>query len=404
LVQLHAQPSGPRTLRLPPGRWQLSGSPQGLPMQEAPGGGVWVQLPLGSGIGATALDRLPGGAAPSGPVTNPVVLQPRGEGWWLENGLLRVQVGGRGVEQIWGTDGVPRLSAPLDWRRWRDQGEFWDAWDLPSDYRSHPLPLAWDPTPELAEQGPLLVRLVWRGRCGASALRLDVQLRAASPYLECTLQVDWQQRHELLRLELPLAQPAVRFAADTSGGVLERPAQPQTAREQARWEVPVISWVEAGGLAVLLDGPQGVSAEPERLGVSLLRAPTWPDPGADNGLQRLKLALLPCPQGWCAGEVPRQASQFREPLWFRPAGREPAAVSPQGFDLANSAVQLLACQPASGADGLSLSLQNLSPKRQRLHCPRGWLWRRATETPWHDGALQIKPWSVLELRAQPQSS
>ena len=404
LVQLQAQPAAPRTLRLPPGHWRLAGDPQGLSFQQASGGGVWVQLPLGSGIGAAPLERLPGGAAASGPVTNPVVLQPRGEGWWLENGLLRVQLGPRGVEQIWGADGVPRLSDPLEWRRWRDQGEFWDAWDLPEDYRNHPLPLDWDPQPEIAEQGPLLVRLVWRGRCGASALRLDLQLRAACPYLECTLQVDWQQRHELLRLELPLAQRAVRYAADTSGGVLERPAQASNAREQARWEVPVISWAEAGGLALLLDGPQGVSAVPERLGVSLLRAPTWPDPGADQGLQRLRLALLPCPQGWCTGEVPRLARQFREPLWLRPADLGPIQGQPLGFDLANAAVQLLGCAPASELGEIVLSLQNLSPSRQRIACPAGWLWRSGDQGPWLDSALQLKPWQLLELRARRQSS
>ena len=170
-------------------------------------------------------------------------------------------------------------------------------------------------------------RFVVRGRCGQSPLRLDIQLRAASPVLELILTVDWRQRHELLRLELPLGQAALRYAADTSAGVLERPAQPMTPREEARWEVTAISWAatqpKAGGsgLAVLLDGPQGVSVSPERLGVSLLRAPTWPDPSADNGIQRLRLALAPCQDGWSSAGAPRLAQRFREPLWLRPAQR-----------------------------------------------------------------------------------
>ncbi|MFM9041038.1 MAG: glycoside hydrolase family 38 C-terminal domain-containing protein, partial [Vulcanococcus sp.] len=175
-------------------------------------------------------------------------------------------------------------------------------------------------------------------------------------------------------------------------------------REQARWEVPVISWAEAGGVALLLDGPQGVSAEPERLGVSLLRAPTWPDPGADQGLQRLKLALLPCPQGWFVGEVPRLARQFREPLWLRPAGLASIQGQPLGFDLANAAVQLLGCAPTSEQGEIGLSLQNLSPCRQRIACPAGWLWRSGDQGPWLDSALQLKPWQLLELRARRQSS
>ena len=127
-----------------------------------------------------------------------------------------------------------------------------------------------------AEAGPLSVLLVQRFQLGTSELRLDLRFRADCPWLELIASVDWRQRHELLRLELDLAKGAVRFAADTSGGVIERPAQPRTAREQERWEVPVVSWLASqsaapgGGLAVLLEGAQGVDAVVDRLGVSLL--------------------------------------------------------------------------------------------------------------------------------------
>lgn len=258
--------------------------------------------------------------------------------WRLSNGLVTALIGPAGVEQLWGLDGLAQLASPLQWCRWADRGEFWDAWDLAANYRSQPLPLRWEGPPELAETGPLCGRLVWRGLCGRSPLRLDVVLRAASPYLELTLAVDWRQVHELLRLELPLAQAALRLAADTSGGVIERPAAAVTARERSRWEVPVISWLAAeaagSGLAVLLDGPQGASVTPELLGVSLLRAPTWPDPGADNGPQRLRLALMPCGGGWRQAGAAEQAVRFREPPWLRPLGPGGAQALRAGSGLA----------------------------------------------------------------------
>jgi alpha-mannosidase len=179
----------------------------------------------------------------------------------------------------------------------------------------------------------------------------------------------------LLRLELPLAQPAVRLAADGSGGVLERPADPATARERARWELPAISWVasqaEAGGLAVLLDGPQGVSGTAQRLGVSLLRGPTWPDPSADNGWQRLRLALVPCPQGWCRAALPQEAVRFREPLWRRPLAG--VAQLPAGLPDLGPHLQLLGLRPCSQRSGAAvLSVQNLSPLRQGLTLGPAW--------------------------------
>ena len=420
LLPLQLQAGGPCTLRLPPGHWRVAGAASPLPHQAAPGGGVWVQLPLPAGLTAVPLER--GSATPAaaqnaaGPC-QPVVLQARAQGWQLGNGLVQASFGAAGLEQISGADGVPQLSGPVAWSRWADHGEFWDAWDLAADYRDKPLPLHWDASPQVAEQGPLCSRLVWRGRCGQSALRLDVQLRAASPVLELCLQVDWSQRHELLRLELTLALPACRYAADTPGGVIERPAAAATAREHDRWEVPALSWMasqaeQGGGLAVLLDGPQGVSADQGRLGISLLRGPTWPDPSADQGLQRLRLGLVPCAQGWRQQAVPQLAQRFREPFWLRPGQGERAATVPwPALHVGSDALQLVHFQPSEQPGVATLTLQNLSPQRQRLCWPQGWSGERLTgelsAQPTHNDVLlpwQLGRWTVRHGRPQDQSS
>jgi alpha-mannosidase len=337
------------------------------------------------------------------------------EGWRCGNGLVSFGLGPGGLEQLWDGAGQPQLAGPLAWRRYADRGEFWDAWDIAANYREHPLDWAWQGEPTWLEQGPLCTTFLWRGRCGASAVRLEGRLLANTPWLELVLSVDWRQRHELLRLEIPLGQQAQRWAADTSGGVLERPAQALTAREQARWEVPAISWlasVAAGGdgLAVLLDGPQGVSASPEQLEVSLLRAPTWPDPGADNGQQRLRLALLPCASGWSRAAVPQQAVAFREPLWLRPAVAQGRADRRQACPPLGDGLLLLGCRPSGDGGAVVLTVQNCSPARRRLELGSAWqlserldgldrplLGAQATGgDPW-----QLAPWSLGFWRIRP---
>jgi alpha-mannosidase len=419
LVQGQLQGAGPCTLRLPAGSWRHVPGQVVLPQQPAPGGGTWVQLNLPAGVAAVPLARGPLNAetAEVAAPQHPVVLQAEGQSLQLSNGLVRAAFGPLGLEQLWGGDGVAQLAGPLAWCRWRDHGEFWDAWDLAANYREHPLPLHWHSGPEVAEQGPLCARLVWQGRCGSSRLRLDVQLRAASPWLEFTLQVKWCQRHELLRLELPLAHAACRYAADTPGGVIERPAAAVHGREQARWEVPAISWLASqgaagGGLAVLLDGPQGVSADPERLGVSLLRAPTWPDPSADQGLQRLRVALMPCAQGWRQQAVPLQAQRFREPLWIRPAAGDALPQCWPALDLGSTALQLVQLQPLEQPGTARLTLQNLSPQRVQLRWPAGWCGRRepgeASAADLHADDLllpwQLGHWQIWCAGGEAQSS
>ncbi len=337
VAQLQPLAAATHCRRLPAGSWHLASGPHAgalLNGQPAREGGVWLQLPMQAGVSALALRRseatpaaAAGEVAETLAIAHPVRLSAEAEqGWRLSNGLVSAHCGPAGLEQLWGAAGQPLLGAPLRWCRWRDQGEFWDAWDIAADHRDHPLDWSWEPGPAVQADGPLCADLVWRGRCGGSPLRLSLRLLAGSPALELVLSVQWRQRHELLQLEIPLAGPQPRWAADCAGGVIERPAQPRTPREQARWEVTALSWIAAPELAVLLDGPQGVSAGPERLTISLLRAPTWPDPGADNGWQRQRLALLPAPGGWRQAGIPEQARRLREPLWLHPAAAE---VEPQ---------------------------------------------------------------------------
>lgn len=383
VVQLQPLAGRRTTLRLPPGRWR-SGDDGPLPSQPAPGGGTWVQLPALAGVSAAPLRRHPDSADPEAiPAAGGTAALPRGAVWVdgrrAGNGAVSVELGPAGIEQFRDRQGRPLLAGPLAWCRYGDRGEFWDAWDIAANYRSRPLTWRWDGEPQWRERGPLCASFRWRGTCGASRVRLDGRLLAGSPWLELVLSVDWRQRHELLRLEVPLAEPAQRWAADTSGGVLERPAEPLTARERARWEVAAISWMAScgagGDLAVLLDGPQGVSARADRLGVSLLRGPTWPDPGADNGWQRLRLALLPSAPGWRTAAVPEQALAFREPPLLLRAGQVGASsggsAAPVELPALPAGVQLLGLRALEGGRSV-ISLINSTPCRQAVDLGCGW--------------------------------
>ena len=395
-------------VRLPRGRWSCEGNH--LPSQVAPGGDLWVQLPEAKGVMALPLECWSdpaAGAAVTPLVRNPVRLQGIGEqSWRLDNGLLTLELDTRGLTRLQDAQGVDQLSAPLQFRRFRDRGEFWDAWDLAADYPQQPLPMDADWQLELLEQGPLVARIVLRRSWGDSAMRLDVLLRADSPAVELQLSIDWRQTHELLRMVCPLARPAVRWAADASGGVIERPAVALTPREHARWEVPVVSWMASqaaapgGGLGILLDGPQGVDAGPHHLGVSLLRGPTWPDPSADRRLHRHRLALMPVANGWYEDGLAQAALQFREPGWL---DRVDICDPWQGFPALPKALVPVAIRPdtAVGSGNEAVLIQLMNPGGARVR------WSPGDEGWWiqdQQNSIVIPPGALKELRLTRQSS
>ena len=387
-------------LRLPEGSWCVDD--RLLPQQPCGSGGVWVQLPAQDGISCVALDPSPSWmsepwrASQSEPRRPLLVEAQTSGGWRFSNGLLTCQICRDGLISLQGPDGVEQLSGPLKLRRYRDRGEFWDAWDLAANYREHPLPLQSLGPPELREAGPLMVLAVQRFQVGTSELRLDLRLRADCPWIELVASVNWQQRHELLRLEVPLAQKAVRVAADTSGGVIERPALPQTQRERERWEVPVISWFASqsaapgGGLAVLLDGPQGVDASPERLGMSLLRGATWPDPSGDQGRHRMRVALHPLQGGWAQAGVPQASIAFREPGWHGPLR---GATSRRWLPALPK--QLCPIALGSWPDGARMRLLNPGASRCSWFPGDGWQLRRGGVL---SDAVVLGPGELVELQ------
>ena len=382
-------------VRLPAGSW--SADAVSLPQQNAAAGGTWVQLPRQHGICSVPLRREPGLTSCAAEPRQAVVITSLGAGAWrLGNGLIELDVSSAGLLALRDRDGRDQLSSSLQLERYRDRGEFWDAWDLAADYRSQPLGVLCTDSLEWLDQGPLVAHLVLRRQLGASCMRLDLRLKADTPWLELICGIDWRQTHELLRLELPLATPAVRIAADTSGGVIERPAAPMTAREQARWEVPVISWFASqsaapgGGMAVLLDGPQGVDWSSDRLGISLLRGPTWPDPSADQGWHRQRLALMPFAGSWSDAGVSQAAIAFREPGWCADLPAEqrqwfpslPLPLTPVGLE--------------RHADGCVLKLLNSGSARCRWTPGAGWRVRREADSM-AASAVVITPGELVSL-------
>ena len=382
-------------VRLPAGVWSVDAA--ALPQQAAAVGGTWVQLPRQHGSCSVPLRREPGQLSCLAEPRNPVVISSVASGAWrLGNGLLEVEVSAAGLLALRDHDGREQLSAPLQLERYRDRGEFWDAWDLAAGYRSHPLGVASTDDLQWLDQGPLVAHLVLRRQLGASSMRLDLRLKADTPWLELICSIDWRQTHELLRLDLPMATPADRIGADTSGGVIERPAKPMTAHEQARWEVPVISWFASqsvapgGGMALLLDGPQGVDWSPARLGVSLLRGPTWPDPSADQGWHRQRLALMPFSGAWSDAGVPQAAIAFREPGW---CAALPAELC-QWFPPLPLQLTPVALQRHDG--GCLLKLINAGSSRCRWTPGGEWRVRRQTDSN-AAGAVVIAPGELVSL-------
>jgi alpha-mannosidase len=141
-------------------------------------------------------------------------------------------------------------------------------------------------------------------KAGASTITQVVSLDAGSASIDIDTHVDWHERQKLLKLAFPLDVHAERATSEIQFGHLHRPIHTNTSWDAARFETVAHRWVHVGepgyGVAVANDStyghdvgrstrPDGATTTVVRL--SLLRAPLFPDPTADQGEHRMRVSL-----------------------------------------------------------------------------------------------------------------
>ncbi|PSN10581.1 alpha-mannosidase, partial [filamentous cyanobacterium CCT1] len=94
-------------------------------------------------------------------------------------------------------------------------------------------------------------------------------------------------------------------------------------QDAAKWEVPALRWADLSdgdrGVSILTDYKHGFDATPNQPRLTLLKAPIWPDPGCDRGLQTFSYAIYPHAQGWQQAKTVQTARSFSLPIQACPA-------------------------------------------------------------------------------------
>jgi alpha-mannosidase len=201
-----------------------------------------------------------------------------------------------------------------------DRPHQWDAWEVEAYVQDQ----GWQVQPDavrVVETGPLRAALEVTYHFNHSTIVQRISLLAGQRALRFDTEVDWHERHILLRTHFPLAVRATNATYEVQFGTVERPTHFNTAWDQARHEVPAQQWAdisESGyGVSLLNDCKYGYSTRGSNLALSLLRAPTHPDPEADQGQHTFTYALYPHAGDWRNGTI-AQARRLNNPLLTHP--------------------------------------------------------------------------------------
>jgi alpha-mannosidase len=239
-----------------------------------------------------------------------------------------------------------------------DVPESWDNWNIDADQRRKMLPQRELISRAVVADGMLQFRLRSTYRIGKqSTLRQDMIFLADSTRIEFETEVDWQERHQLLKVAFPVNIATSSARHEIQFGHIERTTRPRNSYEQAMFEVCNHKWSDVSesryGVALLNDGKYGISVEGAEMRLTLLKSGCLPDPRADHGLHRFTYALVPHAGGFRADSVVRPAYELNVPL--RIGGATDVSAGPL-LEVEDSNIIVEAIKPAEDGNGFIVRL------------------------------------------------
>ncbi|MGW1074142.1 alpha-mannosidase [Streptomyces sp. NPDC002537] len=358
-----------------------------------------------------------GAAVGSAPAAAPVARPRQGGGFVLDNGLLRVEVDGRGlVVSVYDPAAERETVAPGTaanlLQLHQDFPNMWDAWDVDHFYRNTVTDLTDVETLELTDDRAVRVVRTF----GASRVEQLLTLPAGERRLDVTTEVDWHETEKFLKAAFPLDVHTDQVAAETQFGHLHRPTHTNTSWDAAKFEACAHRFVhleEPGwGVAVVNDSTYGYdvtravrdggTGTTTTLRLSLLRAPRFPDPRTDQGVHRFRYALVP---NASLADAVREGYRINLPERRVPgsAGVEPL-VSVSGESVVVSAVKLA----DDGSGDVVVRLYESLGGRARVRLTAGFavgsvsicdlLERPVAAADADDIRLSFRPFEIVTLR------
>lgn len=192
-----------------------------------------------------------------------------------------------------------------------------DAWDFPADYEYRVAGKFELVSSEAFVDGPKAVMQQVR-QFGESKLTQKIILTAGSRRIDFETEVEWNERHKMLRASFPVAIHATESTSEIQFGHIKRQTNQNTPWERAKLEICAHKWIDISqddyGVALLNDSKYGHKVVENILDIDLLRSPGHPDPKADRGTHGFTYSLFPHAGNHISSEVVQAGYELNVPM------------------------------------------------------------------------------------------
>ncbi len=302
------------------------GAGNALPTQQA-NGKTFVQTPAIAATGWTTLRKGSASASASASTVKATATS-------LENEYLRLTLNASGeLTSIWDKQSQSELAAgPCNSPRlYKDVPNWFDAWDINSNYKLQPVAIEAAAEVAVGANGPLFASVLVKRKIHDSEWRQEIFLRAGSRRVEFRTAVDWHENHKLLKVNFPVTVYASEALHEIQFGHISRPTHASRPGDAGQFEVCQYRWTALAesnrGVALLNDCKYGVNVEGNSINLTLLRSPLAPDMTADRGLNEFTYAFC----AWSGGGfvesgVLKEAYELNSPVLTAQGAAKPGSL------------------------------------------------------------------------------
>jgi alpha-mannosidase len=254
-----------------------------------------------------------------------------------------------------------------------DKPKQWDAWNVDANFIEHHTDLLQAEEVKLIENSPLRAVIRVRHKWQSSEFTQDITMYAGVPRVDVHMQAGWHEKHILLKVAFPLKVHSDKATFEIPYGTVERPTTRNTPAEQAQFEVPALRWGDISdtthGFSLLNDSKYGYDAKDNVLRLSLLRAPEWPDPNADQGHHEFTYSLYPHVGTWREAMTVRQGYNLNYPLLTTTIAQHPGTLPSQKSFLGTQEdnVVITAIKDAADGSGTIVRFYEWAGKKGDIH-------------------------------------
>ncbi|MFJ2620989.1 alpha-mannosidase [Glutamicibacter sp. NPDC087344] len=237
-----------------------------------------------------------------------VQAEPLDGGYVLSNELVRVVITAEGlitsaVDLATGRETIAAGSEANLLQLHQDFPNMWDAWDVDKYYRNQVVDLREIDSLELSVVDGTATVTVTRSFSNSTLVQ-ELSLAPGQRTLQISQSTDWHEAEKFLKVAFPLDIRAEHTIAETQFGYHKRVTHVNTSWEAAKFETSMHRFVlaeEPGfGAALINDSIYGFDVTRQAqdahvtttIRLSLLRAPRFPDPHTDQGLQTHRYGLV----------------------------------------------------------------------------------------------------------------